>query len=165
MRKLKDLPYILDYIYGRSAHNTINLEYVKLLISKRTAKVKQLFYDGKLFGTFRSNGSFASTPYTYYLMSKNRGFKQNTIVVKKDAITHIVKGSSVFVQNVKQMGRNVSIASDVFVLKSNKDLISIGRSTISCKQIERFKSGLCVKSRAIKNELQTKSERHKTNDG
>ena len=150
MRKLKDLPYILDYIYGRSTHNSIDLGCMKLLISRRTGKVKQLFYDGKLFGTFRSNGSFAPSLNTYYLMSKNCGFKQNTIVLKKDAITHVVEGSSVFVQNVKQMGGNISVASDVFVLKSNRDLIGIGRSTISCKQIERFKSGLCVKNRVIK---------------
>ncbi|MGQ9781700.1 MAG: PUA domain-containing protein [Nitrososphaeria archaeon] len=150
MRKLEDLPYILDYIYGNSIHATIDIGRVRLLVSKRTGKVKQLYYDRRLIGTFRSNGSFAPTPSFYYLASKNPIFEQNTVIIREDAVTHIQEGSSVFVQNVKKMGRNVSVGSDVFILSPNRELIGIGRSTISTGQIERFKSGLCVKNRVIK---------------
>ena len=150
MRKLKDLPYILDYLYGRSVHEGIEIEKVKAIISKRTGKIKQLFYKDKLFGTFRSNGSFAPTPYTYHALYKTKNFKQNTMIVKEDAVVHIKDGSSVFIKNVKKIGENIFFGSDVFVLEPNGTLIGIGRSTISFEQIEHFKSGLCVKSRAIK---------------
>lgn len=150
MRKLKDLPYILDYFYGRSVHEGVDIEKMNALISKRTGKIKQLFYNNKLFGTFRTNGSFAPTPYAYYLLYKAKDFKQNTVVVKEDAVAHIKDGSSVFVKNVKRMGKNVFVGSDVFILEPNGTLIGVGRSTISFEQIERFKSGLCVKNRVVK---------------
>jgi predicted RNA-binding protein (TIGR00451 family) len=72
------------------------------------------------------------------------------MVVKQDAVAHIKDGSSVFVKNVKKMGKNVFVGSDVFILEPNETLIGVGRSTISFEQIERFKSGLCVKNRAVK---------------
>jgi predicted RNA-binding protein (TIGR00451 family) len=150
MRKLKDLPYILDYLYGRSTSKELDIKKFKAIISKRTGKVKQIFYKDKLFGTFRSNGSFAPTLYTYHALYKTKNFIQNTIIVKEDAVAHIKNGSSVFVRNVEKAGRNVLVGSDVFVLEPNKKLICIGRSMISSKQIEHFKSGLCVKCRAIK---------------
>jgi len=150
MRKLKDLPYILGYFYGRSNSKGLDIKKFKVLISKRTGKIKQIFYKDKLFGTFRSNGSFAPTPYTYYALYKTKNFDQNIIIVKEDAVTHIRNGSSVFVRNVKKIGKNILVGSDVFVLEPNKILIGIGRSMISSEQIEHFKSGLCVKCRAIK---------------
>jgi 7-cyano-7-deazaguanine tRNA-ribosyltransferase len=150
MRKLKDLPYILDYLYGRSVHKGVDIGEIRVLISKRTGKIKQLFYKNKLFGTFRSNGSFAPTPYAYYELYKTKNFKRNTVVVKGDAVAHIKDGSSVFVKNIKKIGENVSVGSDVFILEPNGTLIGVGRSTISFEQIERFKFGLCVKNRAVK---------------
>jgi len=145
MRKLNDLPYILDYIYGNSVGGLVDLKNFRLLISKRTGKVKQLFYKEKLFATFRPNGSFAPTPQTYYTLSKK--VKEHSVTVKNDALPHIRNGSSVFAQNIKRIGKNVSVGSDVFILDSKNNLIGLGRATISSKQIKRFKSGLCVKNR------------------
>jgi len=151
MRKLKDISYILDYVFGRSIHDSIDLGQIKFLVSKKTGKVKQLYCDdGRLIGTLRSDGSLAPAPSFYHLASKSPVFEQNAVVVKEDAVAHIRRGSSVFVQNVKKIGKNVSVGSDVFILAPNKDLIGIGKSTVSAKQIERFKSGLCVKNRVIK---------------
>ncbi|MEM3403658.1 MAG: PUA domain-containing protein [Nitrososphaeria archaeon] len=145
MRKLKDLPYILNYIYGDSVGELLDLKNFKPLISKRTGKVKQLFYKEKLFATFRPNGSFAPTPQTYNVLSKK--MKNNVVTVKDDALPHIRKGSSIFVQNIKQIGKNIHVGSDVFILDSKGNLIGLGKSTISSKQIKHFKSGLCVKNR------------------
>jgi predicted RNA-binding protein (TIGR00451 family) len=149
MRKLNDFPYILDYLYGSKTHEIVDLNNTRFTISKRTGKVKQIYYNNRLFGTFRPNGSLAPTPYAFSVLSKSTNFKQNTVIIKKDSVNHIKGGSSVFVQNLKKVGENIYVGSDVFIVGPDKSLIGIGKSTIQSKQIEHLKSGVCVKNRVM----------------
>jgi archaeosine-15-forming tRNA-guanine transglycosylase len=53
------------------------------------------------------------------------------------------------VQNLKKVGENIYVGSDVFIVGPDKSLIGIGKSTIQSKQIEHLKSGVCVKNRVM----------------
>lgn len=147
MREVEDIQFVIDYIFGKGVHNTIMISKFKPLYSKRTGKIRQLFYDNSLFGSFRPNGTISLTPYAYNILSKNKIFEKNTAVIKEDQINIVKNSSSVFVKNVKKLEKNIFVGSDVFIISPKGELIGIGKAVISYSQIKRFKSGLCIKNR------------------
>ena len=147
MRETKDIMFVIDYIFGKGVHSLLSIEKFRPIFSKRTGKIKQLFYDNTLFGTFRPNGTIALTSDAYRILSKSRVFKKNTAVIKADQVNFVKNSSSVFVSNIKELGKNVFVGSDVFIVTPEDYLIGIGKATISYLQIKRFKSGLCIKNR------------------
>lgn len=147
MREIKDISFVIDYIFGRSVHNTLVIDKFKPIFSKRTGKIKQLFYDNFLFGSFRPNGPIALTSHAYNILSKNKAFKKNIAIIREGQINLVKNGSSVFVKNVKKIEKNVFVGSDVFIVSPKGELIGIGKAVISYSQVKRFKSGLCIKNR------------------
>jgi len=147
MREIKDVKFVIDYLFGKGTHNTLVIDRFKPVFSKRTGKIKQLFYDNMLFGTFRPNGTLALTPNAYKILSQHEMFKRNTAVIKEDQIDFVKDGFSVFVKNIKKLGENIFVGSDVFIVTPNNDLIGVGKALISHTQLKRFKSGLCIKNR------------------
>ncbi|MEM0054122.1 MAG: PUA domain-containing protein [Nitrososphaeria archaeon] len=147
MREIKDIPFVIDYIFGRGVHNTLLIDKFKPIFSKRTGKIKQLFYDNFLFGSLRPNGTIALTSYAYSILSKNKVFKKNTVIIREDQIDLVKNSSSVFVKNVKKIEKNVFVGSDVFIVSPKGEFIGIGKAVISYSQIKHFKSGLCIKIR------------------
>lgn len=147
MREVKDIAFVIDYIFGKDVHNTLVIDKFKPIFSKRTGKIKQLFYDNILFGSFRPNGTIALTPNTYTILSKSKLFKKNTAIIKEDYVNLVKNSFSVFVKNVKKLEKNVFVGSDVFIVSPGGEFIGVGKAVVSHTQIKRFKSGLCIKSR------------------
>ncbi len=147
MRELKDISYVIDYIFGKGVHNALEIDKFKPVFSKRTGKIKQLFYDNFLFGSFRPNGTIALTPAAYNILSKSKIFKKNTAIIREDQISLVKNSSSIFVKNIKKLEKNVFVGSDVFIVSPKGEFIGVGKAVTSHSQIKRFKSGLCIKSR------------------
>jgi len=83
MRENKDIMFVIDYIFGKGLHNLLSIDKFRPIFSKRTGKIKQLFYDGTLFGTFRPNGTIALTSDAYKILSKSRMFKKKIQLLLK----------------------------------------------------------------------------------
>jgi uncharacterized protein with predicted RNA binding PUA domain len=134
---LKDLPinpfqkisYSIDFLFGLGTSSVlpqnIDIEY-----SRKTGKIKNFSLNGKLIGTFRTDGGIALTVYGSELLIKHEKFIYNCIIPVEDAIPFISEGRSLFVKHVLECGYNVKTGSDVTVIDSKHNILAVGRSLL-----------------------------------
>ena len=99
--------------------------------SKKTGKIKNFSSDGKLIGTFRTDGGIALTIYGADLFLKSKNFTSNCIVPVDDAIPFVSEGRSLFVKHVYKCGNNVKNGSDVAIIDpKDNHVLAVGRSLL-----------------------------------
>jgi len=119
----------VDFLFGRGISsilpNDLELEY-----SRKTGKIKSFSIDGKLIGTFRTDGGIALTINGANLFLKQKGYLSNCVIPVEDAIPFVSEGRSLFVKHVLRCGENVKSGSDVTVIDKNESVLAVGRSLL-----------------------------------
>ncbi|HKR72915.1 MAG TPA: PUA domain-containing protein [Candidatus Nitrosocosmicus sp.] len=119
----------VDFVFGNgissSLSGNIDIEY-----SKKTGKIKSFSIDGKLVGTFRTDGGIALTIYGATLLLRDKQFLENCIIPIEDAIPFVSEGRSLFVKHVLHCGSNVKCGSDVAIIDKNQSILAVGRSLL-----------------------------------
>jgi uncharacterized protein with predicted RNA binding PUA domain len=119
----------VDFVFGNgissSLSSNIDIEY-----SKKTGKIKSFSANGKLIGTFRTDGGIALTIYGATLFLKESQFLQNCIVPIEDAVPFVSEGRSLFVKHVLHCGSNVRCGSDVAIINKDQSILAVGRSLL-----------------------------------
>lgn len=103
---------------------------LELEYSRKTGKIKSFSIDGKLIGTFRTDGGIALTIDGAKLFLKQKGYQSNCVVPIEDAIPFVSEGRSLFVKHVLKCGENVKSGSDVAVVDKNESVLAVGRSLL-----------------------------------
>ena len=97
--------------------------------SKKTGKIKNFGSNGRLIGTFRTDGGIALTIHGADLFLRNKSFTSNCIIPIDDAIPFVSEGRSLFVKHVYKCGNNVKNGSDVAITDPHDNrVLAVGRS-------------------------------------
>lgn len=120
----------MDFVFGGGIGSSLS-ENIEIQYSKKTGKIKSFSIDGKLVGTFRTDGGIALTIYGATLFLKDKQFHKNCIIPVEDAIPFVSEGRSLFVKHVLHCGSNVNCGSDVAVIDRDKTVLAVGRSLLS----------------------------------
>jgi uncharacterized protein with predicted RNA binding PUA domain len=97
--------------------------------SKKTGKIKNFGSNGRLIGTFRTDGGIALTIHGADLFLRNKSFASNCIIPVDDAIPFVSEGRSLFVKHVYKCGNNVKNGSDVAITDPRDNrVLAVGRS-------------------------------------
>ena len=119
----------MDFLFGRDTSsilpNDLDLEY-----SRKTGKIKSFSINGKLIGTFRTDGGIALTINGANLFLKQKEYLSNCVIPIEDAIPFVSEGRSLFVKHVLRCGENVRSGSDVAVIDKNQSVLAVGRSLL-----------------------------------
>ena len=119
----------VDFLFGRDTSsilpNDLELEY-----SRKTGKIKSFSINGKLIGTFRTDGGIALTINGANLFLKQKEYLSNCVIPIEDAIPFVSEGRSLFVKHVLRCGENVRSGSDVAVIDKNQSVLAVGRSLL-----------------------------------
>jgi uncharacterized protein with predicted RNA binding PUA domain len=118
----------IDFLFGLGTSSVLPLMDIEVEYSKKTGRIKNFSLDGKLIGTFRTDGGIALTIYGAGLLLKHGDFLPNCIIPVDDAIPFVSEGRSLFVKHIFKCGTNVKTGSEVAITDSNLNILAVGRS-------------------------------------
>ncbi|MHA1820813.1 MAG: PUA domain-containing protein [Promethearchaeota archaeon] len=141
---------ILKYQYGHDIFgeflekpNDVRIEY-----SKKTAKMKNVYYQNKRFLTYKPTvGIFTlSLDACRYLLEKTEPPRLRVIIMD-EIKEYIKKGSSVFSKHILGIDNNLRPGLDVIVTDPNDALVAVGKLSISPYLYPNTDSGMAVSIR------------------
>ena len=138
---------MLDYEFGPGTSGALPKDGLEFVYSKRSDRMKQVVYDGKLFATIRPNGAIAPTVYGASTLARSKAYLQNSVVVEEAAVEFVREGRSVFCKFVKSVGKHVLPQGEVAVLDPQGNVIAVGSAKLHGSFITQFKAGVAVKVR------------------
>lgn len=138
---------MVDYLFGRGVSRVLPKNYIKLVYSRRSGRVKLVFHEGKLFATVKPNGAMALSLYGATMLSQSPRFKENCVMVADETAEFVREGKSVFCKFVTWAGGNVLPRGEVAVIDSKGTVLGVGMAVVSGKFIKQFRSGIAVKVR------------------
>ena len=147
------LSQTIDALFGPGVSKYIPKK-IDITLSKKTGRIRTVYYQQRLLCTLRIDGGLAITPYFAQILSQSKKFKENCVEVNKDAAPFVEEGRSVFCKHVVWCGKNVQIASDTPILYDDK-IIAVGKAVLSSEMIKDFKKGVAVK---IRNSLKSRKK-------
>lgn len=145
MDQLLKLKQTVDTLFGPNVSKYLPQK-TKLILSKKTGRIRTAYFEDKLLCTLRIDGGLAITPYFAQLLLKSKKFKENCLEINEDAAPFVSEGRSVFCKHVVWSGKNIRIASETPVLFGGK-VIAVGKAILSHEMINDFKKGVAVKVR------------------
>lgn len=138
----------LDYLYGAGSSSYWPLDELQFEISKKTGRVKRVYWNGKLLSTIKENGSMALTLLGASLLVKCKRIRDEYgVTVSKEAAGPVSEGKSVFAKHVVCCGDRIRPKMDVPVFDPEGNLIAIGQSVLSARAMREMKRGVAVKVR------------------
>jgi len=139
---------MVDYLFGRGVSSVLPKEGFRLYYSRRSARVKTIFLNGRLFATIKPNGAMALSMEGAAILSKSPRFRQNCVQVSDDVAEFVKGGKSVFCKFVRWAGKNVYPRGEVAIINSSGRVIGVGMAIMNGAVMAQFKSGAAVKVRA-----------------
>ena len=136
-----------DYLFGKGISKSLPINKLDLIISRKTGRLKSIYYQNNLISTFRTDGSIALTIFGANILIKNKKFKSSCVIIDNNVKEFIGNGKSVFAKHIKKCGNNIKPGFDAVVLDEEGKIIAIGKSLLSPTMIFKFKSGVAIKVR------------------
>lgn len=133
---------ILDYQFGKGAGKLI--DNYETEISRKTGRIKQIYRNGKLVGTFRaSDGFFLPSVFGAGLL---RNKIKKVFVRDRDVAEYLRNGSDLFSKFVWKTDR-IYPGEEVTVCY-RKEVLCTGRALLNWKEMREFKKGIAMKTRS-----------------
>ncbi len=145
MDTFEKLKQTIDALFGSGVSRHLPRD-VKMTFSRKTGRLKSVFYRDTLLCTLRIDGGLAITPRFAQMLLKSKKFRENCVEVTEDAKPFIEDGRSVFAKHVTWCGKNIRISADTPVLYQDK-VIAVGRAVLSAEMIADFDRGVAVRVR------------------
>ncbi|MGC9133019.1 MAG: PUA domain-containing protein [Nanopusillaceae archaeon] len=144
---------ILNYQFGNNVGNKVIEKYkdkIEIEKSKKTGRIRRTYIDKKLFGTIEpTTGFIIPTKFGGEIIKEFLEFPKYRVVIEDEAVKFVKEGKSVFNKFVKFIDENILPRDIVLVVDKNDNLIAIGESILSGKEIKDFKIGVAVKIKNV----------------
>jgi 7-cyano-7-deazaguanine tRNA-ribosyltransferase len=135
---------VLDYQFGAGAGKLIRGFCME--ISRKTGRIKRIFVNGELVGTFRaSDGFFLPSVFGANMMRKKI---KKVFIRDRDVAKHLRGGSDLFSKFAWKSDR-IYPGEEVAVC-FKKEILSVGPALLNWKEMREFRRGVAVKSRLSK---------------
>jgi predicted RNA-binding protein (TIGR00451 family) len=144
---------ILNYQFGNKVGDKIIEKYkekIKIEKSKKTGRIRRIYIGDKLFGTIEpTTGFIILTFYGGQIIKEFLEFPKYRIVVKDEAVKFIKEGKSIFNKFVENLDENILPRDIVLIVDKNDNLLAVGESLLSGKEIKDFKAGVAAKVKNV----------------
>jgi 7-cyano-7-deazaguanine tRNA-ribosyltransferase len=139
---------IADLQFGKHASDVLLKGKIKLVKSKRTGKIRNVFVDGKHILSLRAEDGY----FTLKLEGGIRlwkGFKppHYRVVVSDESVEFNRAGKSVFAKFVIDCDAAIRPLDEVLVVDQSDTLVAVGRALMNRDEMLDFKYGIAVKIR------------------
>ena len=149
---------ILDYQFGSRVGTQICRDYeIKIEYSKRTGRARRIYIDKKLFGTIEPTTGFIIPTYFGASIIKNYlTFPKYRVVVSDEAVQFVSKGKTVFNKFVSFCYEEVLPYDVVLVVDKKDNLLAVGISQLSAREMLEFDIGVAVKVKHAREDNKSK---------
>ncbi len=144
------LHQIFSYQFSRTFADLFLEPYDKMSFkfSRRTGKVKQIFYLGELQCTYRPPfGTFSLSLHAAKRILKNIPRPICRVQIQLAVADYIKQGKSVFSKHVEILDENLQMGDEVFVVDPTDELLAIGKLNLPTNIIISSSNGCAVKVR------------------
>jgi len=145
---LRKIRSIADYQFGRSVGEALFPNNVKVVFSRRTGKIRHVYFRRELLATLRpTDGMFSLTVAAAKRMMKSVKNPPLGVKVQKEAASFIIKGKSVFAKHIVDADSEIRPKEEVIVIDESGKVLAVGRAVLTGKEMKAFKRGVAVKVR------------------
>jgi uncharacterized protein with predicted RNA binding PUA domain len=139
---------VADYQFGAEVGKALFPDNVEILLSPRTGRIRYINLDGERLATLRpTDGMLSLSIKAAKFMAENVPQARCFVTVKNDVSKFIAEGGDVFAVHVVKVDAEVGAKDEVIVLDEDRQVLAVGRTTLSSAEISAFKVGVAVKVR------------------
>jgi uncharacterized protein with predicted RNA binding PUA domain len=139
---------IADYQFGKNVGEKLFPPNVTFEFSKRTGRIRFVNLDGERLATLRpTDGLFSLSIKAAKNLVENIPEAKGIVVLKNDVSKYIAAGGDVFAVHVVKVDDDVRAKDEVIIVDEDRQLLAVGRATLSAPEIRAFKTGVAVKVR------------------
>jgi 7-cyano-7-deazaguanine tRNA-ribosyltransferase len=145
---IKRIKAVADMQFCKGAGNALLRGKVKIVKSKKTGKIRNVYCDSKHVLSMRANdGMFTLKLDGAKILHKN--FKQPylRVEVKKDAVDFVKEGKSVFAKFVEDCDPELRPMDECLIVDEKDNLLAVGRCIMNREEMLSFSYGMAVKIR------------------
>ena len=139
---------IADYQFESCVGSILFPDEVQFSHSKKTGKIRHIYYEGKLLATLRPrDGLFSLTITGADRLKSIVSPLRFRVIVEKGIEDYIKKGRDVFARHVVMADREIRPGNEVIVTDSDDRVLAVGKAFLSGQEMLAFKRGVAVKNR------------------
>jgi predicted RNA-binding protein (TIGR00451 family) len=144
---LQKIRAIADYQFGRCVGGELFPDGVEISFSKRTGRIRHVYYKGRLLVTLRpTDGLFSLTVEGGRRMMQTKLLK-SWVKVQDDVADFIAEGRSVFAKFVVDCDEEIRPQEEVVVVDGHGEVLAVGRAVLTGKEMKAFEHGVAVRTR------------------
>jgi len=145
---LRRISAVADMQFGKSASKALFCGDIKIVKSKKTGKIRNVYCDGQHILSMRaSDGLFTLKIKGAYLLHTYFKYPKLRVTVENDAVSFIKEGKSVFAKFVKDCDPNLLPRDECLIVDEKDNLLSVGRCLLNRTEMLSFNYGMAVKTR------------------
>ncbi len=138
---------IADYQFGHDACRHLFDGDIKLIKSKNTGMIRNIMRDGKHILSVRNDGLYTLKIEGARILHKNFVYPRMRVVVSGDSEKFNRMGKNVFGKFVVDMDHSLRPRDEVLIVNENDELIGVGQTHFSFREIRGMKKGMAVEIR------------------
>ncbi|MFW6174071.1 MAG: tRNA guanosine(15) transglycosylase TgtA [Elusimicrobiota bacterium] len=138
--------------FGKHAVDALFKGQVKIVKSKKTGRIRNIYCDGKHTLSMRaSDGMFTLKIYGAHLLHEFFKYPKLRVVVDKDAAPFVKDGKSVFAKFVKDCDAALIPLDECLIVDEDDTLLAVGRCLLNQSEMFSFTYGIAAKTRVTNN--------------
>jgi uncharacterized protein with predicted RNA binding PUA domain len=139
---------IADYQFGKNVGEKLFPDNVTFEFSKRTGRIRFVNLNGERLATLRpTDGLFSLSIKAAKCLTENVPEAKGFVTLKNEVSKYIAEGGDVFAVHVVAVDDEVRAKDEIIVVDENRQVLAVGRATLSAPEIRAFKTGVAVKVR------------------
>jgi predicted RNA-binding protein (TIGR00451 family) len=139
---------IADYQFGKGQGEILFSDDVNIVFSKKTGRIRYIYLHKKLLATLNPKHGFFSLTLEGAKKRYKSDIGKRLWVQVSDEISYFVeRGSDVFAKHVINVDEAIRPLEEVVLINGKKEVIAVGRSKLTGKEMKNFRKGVAVKVR------------------
>ncbi len=139
---------VADMQFGKHASKTLLDGKIRIVKSKKTGKIRNVYCDEKHVLSMRANdGMFTLKIEGARLLHKSFKYPKLRVIIDKDAVPFIMDGKSVFAKFVKDCDPDLRPLDECLIVDEKDELLAVGRCILNREEMLAFQYGMAAKTR------------------
>ena len=140
---------ISNYQFGIEATDALFRGEIKIVTSKKTGKIRNVYSDGEHILSLRApDGLYTLKPEGAKRIIEKIPSPFMRVVVNDDSIPFVSNGRNAFCQFVLEMDENIRPMEEVIVVDKDDNFLATGRAILIKNEVKSLKKGIAVKVRS-----------------
>lgn len=139
---------IADYQFGKGVGAQLFPDDIEIQFSPRTGRIRYINRDGQRLATLRpTDGLLSLSIKAAQTITEQIPQAKCFVTVKNDVASYIARGGDVFAVHVVAVDGEIRAKDEVIVIDEDRNVLAVGRASLSASEIRAFKTGIAIKTR------------------